>query len=255
MARKPSPPVHAQQDLFHHSTPLAERLIRSLSRTLDLEKTIKELGITKKEAKDALCGIVADFFEKKPSAPSTSVGGAKGGADERVRGVSKAGAGKKRREAKAPARPSGEPAPGAGKGKEAGGVFRVYVDGGSRGNPGPSGAGAVIIDPLGRVVKRLKKHLGVGTNNRAEYMALIMGLEAARALGAERVHVYADSELVVRQVTGRYRVKSPALEPLYKKVKGLLSAFISFRISHVPRSANSEADGLANEAMDRSARR
>lgn len=81
-------------------------------------------------------------------------------------------------------------------------------------------------------------------------MALIMALESARALGAENVQVYADSELMVRQVTGRYRVRSRALAPLYERVMDLLSSFRSYRISHIPRSENSEADRLANEAMD-----
>ncbi len=297
MARKTAPRGHVQPDLFPCRRPLAERLLRSLCRTLDLDKTIEELGISRKEAKETLCAIAADFSgqggslrEKKEEEAKGAggaakalregegVSGAQGPPDRpgpttsmtstqgrRGQPGKKKGAGrgttlpsKKSKAAgtRAPAGPSsGEPAGKAGRGKEQDGAFRLYVDGGSRGNPGPSGAGAVILDPSGRTVKRLKKHLGIGTNNRAEYEALIMGLEAARALGAERVHVYADSELVVRQVTGRYRVKSPALEPLYRKAKGLLTTFTSYRISHVPRSANSEADGLANEAMDRGARR
>ncbi len=130
------------------------------------------------------------------------------------------------------------------------GKFEIFVDGASRGNPGKAGAGAVIRDQEGRVVKKLKRYLGVTTNNMAEYQALILALEAARALGLADIKIFADSELMVKHLTGVYRVKSPDLRPLYEKALKLLEGFREFKITHVYREENSIADGLANEAID-----
>ncbi len=193
--------------------PSGESFLLSLAHTLDLKKTIKDLNISEAEAGEILTGLIASLRSLLRSAPM-----------ERVS-----------LEKKPPA-----------KGKS----YELYVDGGSRGNPGPSGAGAVLIDPCGVTVKRLKKRLGIGTNNRAEYMALIMGLKAARALGLEHLNIFADSELMVRQVSGRYKVKSPVLKPLYAQVMVLLGSFKGVKIRHVPRASNKDADALANEAMD-----
>ncbi len=125
----------------------------------------------------------------------------------------------------------------------------IFADGGSRGNPGPAGAGAVLISS-GQTIARLSKFLGVATNNIAEYNALILGLEKAQKLGFKQAEVRMDSELVVRQMNGQYRVKNSGLLPLFHKASQLVSAFSSFCIVHVRREFNSEADGLANEAMD-----
>ncbi|MBI5237185.1 MAG: ribonuclease HI family protein [Deltaproteobacteria bacterium] len=130
------------------------------------------------------------------------------------------------------------------------GVYVINVDGASRGNPGKAGAGAVIKDPEGRVVKKLKKYLGVVTNNMAEYQALIMALEAARNLDIPSVKVLADSELMVKQINGVYKVKSEDLRPCYNKVKELLEGFKDHKVAHIYREDNSLADSLANEAID-----
>ncbi len=128
--------------------------------------------------------------------------------------------------------------------------LRVYSDGAARGNPGPSGAGAVLVDPRGRVVERLGKYLGVQTNNVAEYTALILGLQRARELGVDEVEVFADSELMIRQLGGRYQVKSPSLRPLYEQARGLHNEFSRFKLVHVPREMNAAADEMSNKAID-----
>ncbi len=130
------------------------------------------------------------------------------------------------------------------------GAFILNVDGASRGNPGRAGAGAVIRDPGDRVIKRLKKYLGITTNNGAEYQALVMGLKEAHSLGIDSIKVLSDSELLVKQLKGEYRVKSPELRPFYEKAVELLNSFKEFKISHVYRDDNSTADSLANEAID-----
>jgi probable phosphoglycerate mutase len=130
-------------------------------------------------------------------------------------------------------------------------TWLVYSDGASRGNPGPASLGAVVIDPTGQVRHEVSETLGVTTNNVAEYRGLIAGLEAALALGARRVEVRMDSELIVRQAIGRYRVKNPALIPLHNRVLALRSQFDEVVFRHVPRTLNKHADALANQALDR----
>ncbi len=174
--------------------------LRELSETLDLDRTIKKLDITRHEAREMLAGLVPE------------------------RRVERAAHG---------------------------GAYEVFVDGASRGNPGLAGAGVVIRDGEGNVVKKLRRYLGVVTNNVAEYQALVAALEAARELRIARIRIFADSELMVKQLTGVYRVKSPELKPLYEKARALLEGFAGFEIKHVYREENSVADSLANEAIDR----
>lgn len=127
----------------------------------------------------------------------------------------------------------------------------VYTDGASRGNPGPASFGAVVIDPTGTVRHEISERLGMATNNVAEYRGLIAGLEAALALGARRVEVRMDSELLVRQAIGRYRVRNPGLIPLHNRVLALRRQFDEVVFRHVPRGENRRADALANQALDR----
>jgi len=127
----------------------------------------------------------------------------------------------------------------------------VYTDGASRGNPGPSSIGAVVLDPAGAERHRVSETIGITTNNIAEYRALIAGLEAALALGARRVEVRMDSELIVRQAIGRYRVKHPGLVPLHNRLLALRGRFDEVVFRHVPRAQNKVADSLANQALDR----
>jgi ribonuclease HI len=126
----------------------------------------------------------------------------------------------------------------------------VYVDGGSRGNPGPAGIGVVITDPGGAEVARANGYIGIATNNAAEYRALLLGLERARELGAREVEVVNDSQLVARQLTGQYRVKSNDLRPLFEQARAALAEFEYWDVRSVPREQNELADGLVNEAID-----
>jgi len=134
-------------------------------------------------------------------------------------------------------------------------TLRLFTDGACRGNPGPGGAGAVLMTGDGQVIATAKKFLGRCTNNIAEYRALILGLEEALKHGASAVCVFLDSELLVRQIQGRYRVKNPALQPLMAEVRTLLSRFDTWEVDHVPRSGNAAADALANEAIDEALRK
>lgn len=130
----------------------------------------------------------------------------------------------------------------------------IYADGGARGNPGPAGAGAAVLSVQGEVLAEVSLYLGHATNNVAEYAALIGGLEAAQRLDAKAsVEIRMDSELVIKQMKGLYKVKHPNLKPLYAQAKDLASAFEDISFSHVPREKNTLADALANDAMDRGA--
>ena len=129
------------------------------------------------------------------------------------------------------------------------GEIKIYIDGASRGNPGESGAGIVIKDGKGRIFKRLRQYLGRATNNQAEYRALLIALKASRELG-QNIRIFSDSELLVKQLKGSYRVKSKGLKPYFNEVRELLKYFSSWEIAHIPREQNMEADALANEAID-----
>src|SRR6202162_2235161 len=134
--------------------------------------------------------------------------------------------------------------------KPATAAYRANIDGGSRGNPGPASYGVVIRDPRGEVVAKLKKYIGRMTNNVAEYYGLIAALDYAQSSGVRALRVESDSELLVRQMRGHYKVKSPDLRPLFERAKKMSQTFESFRIDHVYREQNAEADALANEALD-----
>lgn len=129
-------------------------------------------------------------------------------------------------------------------------AWRANIDGGSRGNPGPAAYGVVIRNPRGEIVARLKKYIGRTTNNVAEYYGLIAALDYAQSNSVRALHIESDSELLVKQMRGQYKVKSPDLQPLFERAKKMSQSFVSFRISHVYREQNREADALANQAMD-----
>ncbi|MBN1844072.1 MAG: ribonuclease HI family protein [Sedimentisphaerales bacterium] len=126
----------------------------------------------------------------------------------------------------------------------------IHTDGGSRGNPGPAAAGVVIADKHGRPLVAHGYYLGSATNNVAEYEGVLRALDQAARLGATEVEIFCDSELLVRQVHGRYRVKHPRLKPLYEQVVRRLAAFEKTSIQHVRREKNAEADQLVNAALD-----
>jgi len=191
---------------------LADRFLSELADTLDLRETIKKLDISEDDARALLKGLV----KKRPAH-----GDLFGHAPER----------------KASAR-------------HRSGLYTINVDGASRGNPGEAGAGAVIKDPEGNTVKKLKKYLGRVTNNVAEYNAILIALESARDLGLNSIRILADSELMVKQLNGVYRVKSPDLKPLYERAVALMKTFKDCKVAHVYREDNSGADSMANEAID-----
>jgi ribonuclease HI len=129
--------------------------------------------------------------------------------------------------------------------------FTAHCDGGSRGNPGPAAYGAVIEDPHGQVAARLSAFLGVQTNNYAEYAGLLAVLKWAGQNGVGRLRVVSDSELMVKQMNGTYKVASPGLRPLWEEARQLARKLDGFQMRHTLRAGNKEADRLANEAMDR----
>lgn len=127
----------------------------------------------------------------------------------------------------------------------------IYIDGGSRGNPGLAGAGVVILNAEDRQpLLEAGYFLGKMTNNAAEYNGLIRALEAANQIGASFLDIHSDSQLMVRQITGQYRVKSADLRPLYDRARQLLGGFDNWKITHVYREKNRRADQLANQSMD-----
>jgi Ribonuclease HI len=127
----------------------------------------------------------------------------------------------------------------------------AYADGASRGNPGPAAIGVVLVDEAGRELYTVAKPIGVATNNQAEYRAAIAALEAALALGVTKVELRMDSQLVVRQIQHRYRVRNPNLRPLFHRLLELKRRFQEFVAVDIPREENKRADALANEALDR----
>lgn len=130
------------------------------------------------------------------------------------------------------------------------GVHVANIDGASRGNPGPASYAVVLRDPSGKVLLELAKSIGRETNNVAEYYALLAALDAAASQGITALRIRSDSELLVRQMQGRYKVKSPELKPLHERASKLSRQFSYFTIEHVPREMNRDADGLANVALD-----
>jgi ribonuclease HI len=126
----------------------------------------------------------------------------------------------------------------------------ICTDGAARGNPGPAAIGATLKDEQGNQIATISRRIGTTTNNQAEYRAVITALEKAVKLGVKDVELRADSELVIKQINGRYKVKNVALRPLYQEVVKLIGLLDRFKASYIPRERNSEADALANKALD-----
>lgn len=127
---------------------------------------------------------------------------------------------------------------------------RAWIDGGSRGNPGPSAVGVLIEDMDGETLATVSQVIGVATNNVAEYKALLAALDKAVDLGAKEIEVISDSELLVKQMLGQYRVKNAGLQPLFMEARGKAAKFTRFSIRHTGREHNVKADGLVNSALD-----
>jgi ribonuclease HI/pterin-4a-carbinolamine dehydratase len=127
---------------------------------------------------------------------------------------------------------------------------KLYTDGGSRGNPGPSALGYAILDNTDKIIEKNSRYLGVATNNQAEYQALKEGLEASRILGVKKIDIFMDSLLVVNQLKGLYKVKNSDLMPVNQSAKRILKEFDSYTLNHIPREQNGIADGMVNECLD-----
>ncbi len=130
-------------------------------------------------------------------------------------------------------------------------MLHIYTDGGSRGNPGPSACGFVVLDDSGREVARGGKYIGVTTNNQAEYQGAILGLESIRDPASREVQLHMDSMLVVNQVKGVFDLKNNELWPAHERLMSLAGSFAGFSIRHVPREENTVADSIVNEVLDR----
>lgn len=126
----------------------------------------------------------------------------------------------------------------------------LWTDGAARGNPGPAGIGAILKSPSGEVLYTASEFLGHTTNNVAEYKAVLLGLSGALARGLQRIEVRADSELLIKQLKGEYRVKSAGLRPLFDEARRLIARFESVKLTHIRRELNGEADRLANQGID-----
>lgn len=151
---------------------------------------------------------------------------------------------------------NGEEAPGAVRieSREESHMHSLYVDGGARGNPGPAGIGAVLLDEDGHKIDELASFIGEATNNIAEYRAMIAGLEMAIGLGLSRLNIFSDSELIVRQLQGAYKVKNEGLKPYFRQAQELLGRLEGYELHSIPRERNAEADRLVNAALDSAAR-
>ena len=128
--------------------------------------------------------------------------------------------------------------------------IKMFSDGGSRGNPGPSASGYVLLTKDDRVIKEAGVYLGITTNNQAEYKSLKFGLEDAKKLGAKEVDAYMDSQLVIRQMNGQYKIKNPGLIPIFQDIQKLVMGFNKVTFSHVPRELNKLADAEVNKCLD-----
>jgi ribonuclease HI len=201
--------------------PSADSVLRYLSQTLSVTKTLKRFpSLTPKYLQEVLLRL-AERMKEEPSPSSSSLPPEEAGPS--------------------PAEPARK--------KEFPEVF-IHADGASRGNPGEAGAGAVISDSQGRTLKELKIYLGMASNNVAEYRAALHALERALELGARSVTLLLDSELVVRQLRGEYRVREPHLKTLHQKAQEVLNRFSGYSILYIPREENRRADQLANDAID-----
>lgn len=129
----------------------------------------------------------------------------------------------------------------------------LFCDGGARGNPGPAGSGAVLFDAQNRLIEEKGTFLGHATNNVAEYEGLLIGLDLAKIHAISDLHIRLDSELIVKQIKGEYKVKHPGLKPLWEKVKVKLTHFPKWEIQHVPRAQNKDADRMVNQMIDQHA--
>lgn len=206
-------------------------LLRTLERSEDLRPLARECGVSVRELRKRLARWRRDLDQDEtPPPPKPATRSAAGGEFEEL-----------------PAAASLAECPLPEDGSA---VLEVYTDGASRGNPGPASIGAVFRQKDGPALCGHSEAIGRATNNQAEYQAVVAALGHCERWGVARVHLFIDSELVARQLTGAYRVKSQDLRPLFQQAQHLARGFKEFRVRHVPRARNAHADHLANLALD-----
>jgi len=203
--------------------PTVAQIIRYVAKQEALDKTRAQFpGLSDKNLR-ALLWQAASLLEAEPTLPLEA-------------------------EEETPVATQAKPKVEAGEGRHR--FVRIYSDGASRGNPGPAGAGAVLTDKEGQALEHLGRFLGEQTNNQAEYAGALLGLRRAKALGASSVELLSDSQLLIRQLKGLYRVKHPGLLPLHQEALECLACFSEVRLTHIPREENQAADTMSNRAID-----
>jgi len=217
-------------------------LLKTLERSGELRSLARECGLSVRELRRRLSIWRRELVDEDQ--PATAAAGAKPGPKVKV-AAAKAAKGDKFPELTTAADLEKSPLPAKGRP-----IMEIFTDGASRGNPGPSSIGAVFGIKDGRKVAAHYETIGRATNNVAEYRAVVAALEHCQRWGVKRVHLKMDSELIVRQLHGTYRVKSPDLRPLYQQVVFLSKGLDEFRVSHIKRAMNAHADALANRALD-----
>lgn len=247
--------------------PVLVELLRFIAANEDLPRALKRYSGYDRDTLGKLIDAAADRVEEAEKAREPAAGaGSKGVKVRRQTDVEKAAARaaeeldeamqlskverEKRRKERAADAERERVAVAAAEEAERSKRTRLYTDGAARGNPGPAGAGAVIISPDGHIVAKVGKFLGESTNNVAEYMGLILGLRRAKAMGIRELDVFSDSELLVKQLAGDYAVKADHLRPLHDEAKALLGAFSAIQVRHIPREENAQADAMSNRAID-----
>ena len=242
-------------------------LLRFIAANEELPRTLKRYAGYDRDALGKLINAAADRVEEvdkveKESASPRAKTGLKVRKGSEVERAARASAedldaamneSKAEREAKKRARAAEaekERAEVAAKVQERSPRTRLFTDGAARGNPGPAGAGAVIVNAAGHVVAKVGKFLGDSTNNVAEYTGLILGLKRAKAMGIKELDVFSDSELIVKQIHGDYAVKADHLKALHEEAQALLKGFPDVHVAHIPREENAAADEMSNRAID-----
>jgi ribonuclease HI len=247
--------------------PVLAELLRFIAANEDLPRALQRYHGYDRDTLGKLINAAADRVEEAEKAREPAPGaGSKGLKVRRQSDVEKAAARaaeeldeamelskaerEKRRRERAAAEERERAAAAAAAELERAKRTRLYTDGAARGNPGPAGAGAVIVSPDGHIVAKIGKFLGESTNNVAEYMGLILGLKRAKAMGIKELDVYSDSELIVKQLAGDYAVKADHLRPLFDEARSLLEGFSEIQVRHIPREENAQADAMSNRAID-----
>lgn len=231
--------------------PDAAALLRALAEEADFQRALGRFpGLAADDARRLLAEAAARLEVPAAPAPKSAPASKRGATGGQAALFDASASATRAAGGTAPPAPTEAHVEATPRRRSSTGRVRVFSDGAARGNPGPSGAGAVIQDASGEILARLGRYLGRTTNNVAEYEGLLLGLRHALELGAKEVQVVADSELLVKQLRGQYKVKAPHLKALYDQARGLLARFERHEVRHVLRAENGAADQMANRAID-----